>query len=264
MMTSPHNGGNEDEVQLLERVHASARAIARRLVKSRDRADDIAQDVAADCLARLRGGTWDVEPERLEAYLATIVVRRRNLMRLWRRQTAARDWTYLREIAASTRSWMDPEVQWRERELAALYDATLDSLAPRCRGAFIAVREQGQSYAEAARSQGVSVKMIAKYITEAQRVFRGVLRARGIRVPPEKGRRAPTAFVSRITRSVPVEVRTDANDGAAAERAARERAREAEHHAQLAAFRRAGAFLKAELAAREAEEGGPVELEPIA
>jgi uncharacterized protein involved in exopolysaccharide biosynthesis len=70
--------------------------------------------------------------------------------------------------------------------------------------------------------------------------------------------------VSRITRSVPVEVRTDANDGAAAERAARERAREAEHHAQLAAFRRAGAFLKAELAAREAEEGGPVELEPIA
>ena len=172
-MESPDDGGDggrkEDEAQLLERVHASARAMARRLVKSRDRADDIAQDAAAECLTRLRGGTWDVTPERLDAYVATIVWRRRSLMRSQRRQAAARDWTYLSEIAASTRAWMDPETQWQERELAALYNTTLQSLPPRCRQAFIAVREHGQSYAGAARTLGVSEKMIAKFITQAQR-----------------------------------------------------------------------------------------------
>jgi RNA polymerase sigma factor (sigma-70 family) len=244
--------------------------MARRLVRSRDRADDIAQDVAADCLARLRSGTWDVEPERLDGYLATIVVRRRNAMRLSRRRTAARDWTYLREIAASTRSWMDPAVQWEERELAALYSATLESLPYRCRQAFMAVREHGQSYADAGRTLGVSEKMIAKFITQAQQVFRRVLRERGIRVPREKGRgkgrSAPTAFVSHATVSMASArgPRTDANEAAAIERAARLQAREVEFHAQLAAFRRASAFLGAELAAREAEEGGAVELQPIA
>ena len=103
-----------------------------------------------------------------------------------RRQAAARDWTYLSEIAADTRAWMNPEAQWEERELAALYGATLMKLRPRCRQAFVAVREHGQSYAEAARTLGTSEKMIGKFITEAQRVFRAELRARGIRVPREK------------------------------------------------------------------------------
>jgi hypothetical protein len=210
-----------------------------------------------------------VTPERLDAYVATIVWRRRNLMRSQRRQGAARDWTYLREISASTRAWMNPETQWQERELAALYNTTLASLPPRCRRAFVAVREHGQSYAEAARTLGASEKMIAKFITEAQRVFRAVLRERGIRVPPEKGRTrgkwAPTAFVSRTTpgTAAPTAPRTDTEERAVAERAGRERAREAAFRAQLAAFRRTSAFLKAELEARAAEEG-PVELEPIA
>jgi RNA polymerase sigma-70 factor (ECF subfamily) len=252
---------------LLERVHASARAMARRLVKSTDRADDIAQDAAAECLTRLRGGTWDVTPERLDAYVATIVWRRRSLMRSQRRQAAARDWTYLSEISASTRAWMNPETQWQERELTALYDTTLQSLPPRCRQAFIAVREHGQSYAGAARTLGVSEKMIAKFITQAQRGFRVALRARGIWVPPEKRKamQAPTAFVSR---TMPVTAaaaapRTDTEERAVAEREARQRAREAEFEAHLAAFRRTSAFLKAELEAREAE-GGPGKLEATA
>ena len=185
-MESPDGGGCQDEAQLLGRVQASAHAVARRMVRSRDRAKDIAQDVAAECLSRLRSGTWDVAPERLEAYVATMVRRRRNELRVHRRQAAARDWTYLSEIAADTRAWMNPEAQWEERELAALYGATLMKLRPRCRQAFVAVREHGQSYAEAARTLGTSEKMIGKFITEAQRVFRAELRARGIRVPREK------------------------------------------------------------------------------
>jgi RNA polymerase sigma factor (sigma-70 family) len=185
--------GGDDETRLVERVHASARALARRVVRGKQRADDIAQDVALDFLTRLHSGV-EIKPERLDAYVATIVLRRRSDMRLRRRRSAARDWAYLGEIAASRRAWMEPATQWEERELAALYRDTLESLPARCRQAFVAVREDGQSYAEAARTVGVSVKMIAKLITQAQRVFRDVLRERGIRVPREKGGRGVIVF----------------------------------------------------------------------
>jgi RNA polymerase sigma-70 factor (ECF subfamily) len=205
-MQSPENGGTkveEDEAVVLGRVRASARELAGRLVRGRARADDIAQEVVLDYLRRLRSGRA-VQPEREDAYIATIVLRRRSDMRLRRRRGAARDWSYLSEITASRRAWMDPEVNMRVRELEALYRRTLDSLPLRCRQAFIAVREQGQSYAQAAQSLGVSVKMIAKYITQAQRVFRDALRQEGIRIPREKGRNARVAFVTRVTDTAPV------------------------------------------------------------
>ncbi len=201
MKGASENGGKElgvDEASLVEQVHASARELARRLVKGKQRADDIAQDVALDFLLRLRSG-HEVKPEKLDSYVAAIVLRRRTDARLRRRRTAARDWVYLSEIAASRRAWMDPETQLQERELAELYERTLDSLPRRWREAFVAVREHDQSYAEAARTLGVSVKLIAKFITQAQGVFRGVLRERGIRVPREKRgvRREMMPFVSR-------------------------------------------------------------------
>ena len=71
---------------------------------------------------------------------------------------------------------------------------------------------------------------------------------------------APTAFVSRPTVDADAAWarHMDAKDRADGERAAHDRAREAQFEAHLAAFRRTSAFLKAELEAREAEEGSPV------
>src|SRR5215831_7245174 len=125
-MQSPENGGEhneENEAQLVERVHASARALAKRLVKGRQRADDIAQDVALDFLRRIRAGVA-IRPERVDAYVATIVMRRRSDTRLRRRRAKVRDWTFLSEISASRRAWMNPEVQWEARELETLYRRT--------------------------------------------------------------------------------------------------------------------------------------------
>ena len=186
----------DKDAQLAVRVHASARALAKRLVKGRQRADDIAQDVALDFLRRIRAAAA-IRPERVDAYVATIVMRRRSDMRLRRRRAGARDWTFLGEISASRRAWMNPEVQWEARELEALYRRTLDSLPPRCRQAFVAVREDSQTYAEAARTLGCSVKMIAKHVTRAQRVFRAVLRERGIAVPREKRRTGSCVALSK-------------------------------------------------------------------
>jgi RNA polymerase sigma factor (sigma-70 family) len=246
----------EDEAQLLARVRASARELAGRLVKGKARADDIAQEVALDYLMRLRSGRA-VQPEREDAYIATIVLRRRTDMRLRRRRGAARDWTYLSEISASRRAWMNPEIQLRQRELDALYRRTLDSLPRRCREAFVAVREQGQSYDQASRSLGVSVKMIAKFITQAQRVFRGELRTAGIRVPRQK--REPTwkplPFVGRDPAGDPADAHFGAStpEQTAVQLAKQHREREAAFEAQLGAFRRTAAVFQRELASREPE-----------
>lgn len=128
---------------------------------------------------------------QLEAYVGGMLrLHQRKLYRNWKR-AAQRDAEYLRETSASTHSWMDPEENWLEREYAALYDNTLRSLPPACRSVFIAVREDEQSYEEAAESLGTSVKMVAKHMTEAHRIFREALRAYGIEPPREKaGRRS--------------------------------------------------------------------------
>ena len=84
-----------------------------------------------------------------------------------------------------------PEAQWLEREYEALYTNTLASLPPQCRLAFLAVREEGKSYAEAAQALGISAKMVGKHINRAHRVFRTMLREYGITPPPEKGSRRP-------------------------------------------------------------------------
>jgi hypothetical protein len=87
---------------------------------------------------------------------------------------------------------MNPEAQWLEREYTALYNDTLASLPAPCRRVFVAVREDEQSYAEVAKALDISVKMVAKYITQAHRVFRDALREYGIVPPREKaGKRVP-------------------------------------------------------------------------
>ena len=114
---------------------------------------------------------------------------RRGMIDQYRRdkRRAARDAEYLRELEGYSRTWMDPEAQWLEREYEALYTNTLASLPPQCRLAFLAVREDGKSYAEAAQALGISAKMVGKHINRAHRVFRTVLREYGLRRRQRRG-----------------------------------------------------------------------------
>ena len=127
-----------------------------------------------------------VDSIALEIRIKTMLKRRNaELARLWRR-AAERDAQYLRERTESIHTWMDPEAQWIERECDALYAKTLAALPEACRATFIAVREDELSYAEAATKLGISVKMVGKHISHAQREFRVALREYGIVPPPEK------------------------------------------------------------------------------
>ncbi len=142
-----------------------------------------------------RVGRKPRDKSELEAYVAVLVKRAMIDLRRRERRAAERDAEYMREREASVHTWMDPEAQWMERECTALYDNTLALLPPPCAAAFVAVREDGRSYAEAAQHLGISVKMVAKHMTHAHRVFRRALLEAGFDVPREKAgkKKEPTS-----------------------------------------------------------------------
>jgi hypothetical protein len=265
LQEKPKWWGEEDEARLLARVHETALRKARELFKSKTRADNTAQNAAMHVLLRLRAGKWRwwyVEPVIVDHFATQFVLcRKENLQsEEWRESKIF--WGYFDDFTNTTRSWMDPELAFEERELAALYRRTRDSLPTRCREAFILVREEELSYAEAAQRLGTSVKMIAKSITQAQRVFRTALRKQGIEVPSEKGHEAPSPFISRAAdeeRGRRLRVMTDADARAAADRAASEREGETVFRAQLAALNRTTAFFRVAARAAEEKEAGVLE-----
>jgi len=247
-MDSGVNAGARSDDSLLLEIHQQVRTIAGRLMSS-DRADDVTQDVLVDCLESMRAGTWQVAPDALEAYLVCMVLRRRADERRRERRATRRGERFMREITASTHTWMHQEAKLEERELTVLYEGTLAALGPMCRRAFVLVRETGLSYAEAAEELGVSKKAVAAQITRALRVFRDVLEERGIVVPEEK----PSKGGGRAG-SGEEEGPANGEAVAASEGPTARKAPTAREQAMADGLRRAANYFRAELDRREAEE----------
>ncbi len=147
------------------------------------------------------GGTGRGERSEaeLEFHIGVMIRRRQIDIRREDRARAERDALYLRERIQSTHTWMDPEAQWLAREYQELYDRTLASLPKQCQTVFVGVREFELPYALVAARLGISVKMVAKHITQAHREFRLALCEYGIPVPKEKARaRGRIGFDSRV------------------------------------------------------------------
>lgn len=69
-----------------------------------------------------------------------------------------------------------PEQQHAGKQHLELVSAALDNLAPRCREAFVLCKIHGLSYDEAAEEMGISVTVIKKYLIQALKECRSVLR----------------------------------------------------------------------------------------
>ena len=81
------------------------------------------------------------------------------------------------QVAAAAPVSVTNEVEYAEME--ALYQAALGQLPPRQREAFELSRQQGLTYPEIARRQGVSVKTVEAHIMQALKLLRKYMRVHG-------------------------------------------------------------------------------------
>ena len=178
-----------EEARLLVKVTALANRFARRLLPPDD-AEDMAQQVVLDCLMRLRTGRWYVHTT-LRALVRDMV--RRKFM--WGLRGAsgrkARDAQHLDERTACPPMWMDPAVTLEMKEAEALRAQALAELPERCRAAFLLVRNEGVTHREVAARLGISLRLVASHVVNAERHLASRVLDAGAptKAPPSMGRR---------------------------------------------------------------------------
>ncbi len=146
---------------------------ALQLLQSPDEAEDVVQAVF---VAIWQGReTWAVRGS-LRVYLFT-AVRNRALQQYRNVQRRLKHTPEVLRFATSSPSapFLTPDVQVQQREFVAALDAAVQALPPRCREAYLLVREHGMSYAEAAATMGISSKTVTVQICRALASLRKAL-----------------------------------------------------------------------------------------
>lgn len=174
--------------QLIVEIASLARDFAMNIVDD-DPAEDIAQDVALQCLMKIRAGKWRVEAAALRDFVRRVV--RRKAVDLLRRSQAReqRHAEYALEAHAA-QTWMSPELAYEERELAEFREQALGRLPALCRRTYLLVREEEETYRNAALRLGVRPTTVSAHIVTAQQRLRNELAERGISEAPRRSRRA--------------------------------------------------------------------------
>jgi RNA polymerase sigma-70 factor (ECF subfamily) len=180
-MKIPATLGADTEADLLLEISALARRTARRIVGT-DAARDVAQDIVLELLVRMREGAESIDPARLPGLVCEMArCRARDQLRRERRREKPNG-DFMRELTDSTHSWMHPDAAVHEAELTAFRESSLEKLPERCRAAYLLVREEGLSYAEAGTRLGMSTRSVHAQVARAQRLFREELPQQGVPV----------------------------------------------------------------------------------
>ncbi|HEX7050805.1 MAG TPA: RNA polymerase sigma-70 factor [Longimicrobiales bacterium] len=142
--------------------------------------DDAAEDVVQQVFVRLLGRPPDLDSVRdVSSYLRR-AVHNEALHRIERARTARQ---YRAVTADGLRSLApSPAEEMHRRALAAALDRAIDGLPPRCRQAFVLIRTNGLTYAEAAEEMGISIKTVKEQLRRARRVLRERLAEHSARV----------------------------------------------------------------------------------
>ena len=167
-------------VSTLARVAASRYLI----LHDPDEADDIAQDVTAECLASIRSGRSGIITAGIKCLVRTMVLRRAmNVIRGDDRRDARAAACVPDE--GEQDSWMSPEAMVEHAEAEALLAHAVAALPPTCRRVFQMVREDDASYAEVARTLGITRHTVKEHLMTAQRRLVAALTDAGMISPAE-------------------------------------------------------------------------------
>jgi RNA polymerase sigma-70 factor (ECF subfamily) len=161
--------GDEAAFEQLFRMHAAALCdFAFSYVRSKE----IAEEVVQDLFCWIWEQRFTVEmPHGVRAWLFT-AVRNRSLNQVrFRRLEFELHERVIREFP-SRRAVVQPDAELAARDLSEAASELVAAMAPRCREAYVLIRQQGMSYAEAAQVMGISSKTVEIHMTRAMTILR--------------------------------------------------------------------------------------------
>jgi len=130
-------------------------AFVERFVHSPDVAEELVQDIFFKIWTKREQLT---EIEALKTYLYRAA--RNQALNFLRRGKLERRWQESQASLGEPTSAFGTEEDASERELSVAVRAAIDRLPPRCREIFLLSRDGGLTYAEIARTLGISVKTV--------------------------------------------------------------------------------------------------------
>lgn len=161
-------GGDERALEAVFRAHyAGMAAFVDRFVRANDVAEELVQDVFFK-LWRKREELSEIESLRTYLYRAA-----RNTALNWlRRQKLERRWLeeHAGEGEPATTHAADDDAEGQE--VAVAVQEAIHRLPPRCREVFLLSRDGGLTYAEIARTLGISVKTVETQMGRALKSLR--------------------------------------------------------------------------------------------
>jgi RNA polymerase sigma factor (sigma-70 family) len=184
-----NSGLTEQEIEALLVEVTSLATQAARAVKRR-RVKDLPQEVVLECLTAIREGRWNPNGVSLAAIVTTMVRQRAIDGYRSRKRAEKREAEFARDLSENSPTWMRPDGELEERELAELRERALASLPPACREAYLLVREKRMTYEEAAQTLGVSPSGISAFVVKANKKLEGELEKCGIHATRWRKRRS--------------------------------------------------------------------------
>ncbi len=141
----------------------------------------LAEDIYQDMYARLRGADPARPVQNVTAFLFRTAANLAYDMRRGRSRGELRDGQWLDATTSRLGSeivedLVEPEKAIDAKRQVATVVTAVQTLAPKCREAFVLHKFEGLSHAEVAARMGVSRKMIEKHISAALRVMAAALR----------------------------------------------------------------------------------------
>jgi RNA polymerase sigma-70 factor, ECF subfamily len=168
--------------ELVDRHRAAVYRAARAALASHADAEDAAQEAFIVAYRRLSSFRGDAS---FKTWLLTIawhqaINRRRHVSRWWRRLADANDSESMEHIMSSAPSpSSSPEQQAADDELRRHVAAEIRSLTPKLRDALLLAQAGDYSYEEIGRMLGVPLGTIKWRVSEARRILKDRLKARG-------------------------------------------------------------------------------------
>jgi RNA polymerase sigma-70 factor, ECF subfamily len=167
--------GDERALEIVFRAHFAGMAtFVERFVRSPDVAEELVQDIFLKIWTKRKQLT---EIESLKTYLYRAA--RNQALNFLRRAKLERRWQEERGVAGEPATTFAADDDASGQELSAAVQAAVDQLPPRCKEVFLLSRVGGLTYADIARTLGISIKTVETQMGRALKALRGALERYG-------------------------------------------------------------------------------------